>query len=96
MQNLITLVFFIIAVGYGGPNVLLEAPQLKDDIPEIITGFYTVHNIVDGVPVDNPGNDFIGNIAYIYKDEYFILGHYLNGIYTDEIILHQSSFRKFR
>ena len=61
---------FIIALAAaacGGPTVLLEPPELLDEIPNVTTGFYTVHNMESGVPSDNPGNEFIGNLAYIYN-----------------------------
>jgi len=79
-QKLVGLIILIFIVSCGGPTVLLEAPNLSDNIAEVTTGFYTVHNIVDGQVESKLGNDFIGDMAYIYKDEYFINGKYFTGI----------------
>jgi hypothetical protein len=45
----------IIISGCGSHNVRLTAPELIDEIPPIRTGFYTVHEIVDGQENDDPG-----------------------------------------
>jgi glycerophosphoryl diester phosphodiesterase len=80
IRNIISALLLISFINCGGPSVLLEAPELVNEIPEITTGFYTVHNRIDGQADTKPGSEFMGNMAYIYKDEYFIDGKYLTGI----------------
>jgi len=52
-------------------NVILQPPELKDNLPEVKTGFYLVFSEKDGQTQTQPGNPFLGSLIYLYKDKYF-------------------------
>ncbi|MCK5700196.1 MAG: hypothetical protein KAI29_03560, partial [Cyclobacteriaceae bacterium] len=63
-----------------GHKVLLEVPPFDDKLPEITTGFYTVHNINNGNVSEETSTDFLGELVYLYKDDIFVDGNYFSGI----------------
>ena len=69
----------IVFSGCSGTGVLLKVPPFKDTIPEITTGFYGVHKIVNGIAQKQEGTDFLGKFVYLYKDDTFN-GNYFSGI----------------
>jgi hypothetical protein len=79
----LSIVVFIIS-GCGRHNVRhnvqLTPPEFIDQIPSIRTGFYTVHEKVDGQELDNPGSTFTGNMLYLYKDQYVIDDKFFMGV----------------
>lgn len=61
-------------------HVLLEYPTYTDNLEPITTGFYTVHKIINGVPSEKIGSEFLGKLAYLYKDDFFVNKKYFSGI----------------
>jgi len=74
---LITLFLFTACSGH---HVLLNFPDYTDNVPEIETGYYSVHKIIDGVASTDMGTEFLGELIYLYKDDFFIDGKYYSGI----------------
>lgn len=75
--------FFVLAaivVSCSGHKVLLDVPPFHDDIPEFLTGFYTVHLIDNGIAKEAIGTEFLGELVYLYKDDIFLDGKYFSGI----------------
>jgi hypothetical protein len=61
-------------------RVLQKIPEFHDLIPEISTGFYTVHQIENGATKRERGSELLGEIVYLYKDDFFEHGVYFSGI----------------
>jgi glycerophosphoryl diester phosphodiesterase len=61
-------------------RVLQEVPPFHDEIPDIATGFYTVHQIENGAVKTEKGSDILGGLVYLYKDDFFENGIYFSGI----------------
>jgi glycerophosphoryl diester phosphodiesterase len=53
-------------------TTLLQPPLLIDNLPQIETGFYTAHRIIDGKVNEERGNNFLGEGIYLYRDEYLV------------------------
>ena len=64
----------------SGHHVLLESPAYTDNLPQITTGFYSVHTIMNGVASNEIGSEFLGKLVYLYKADFFIDGKYYSGI----------------
>jgi len=83
-KSIILVILFIaimlMGIGCGGHHVLLNPPELYDEVPVINTGFYTVHNVSDGIVSDTIGNEFLGKMVYLYKDNFFVDKEYYTGI----------------
>jgi glycerophosphoryl diester phosphodiesterase len=73
----ITLFLFTACSGH---HVLLDFPDYTDNVPEITTGYYSVHKIVNGIASTEMGTEFFGELVYLYKDDFFIDGKYYSGI----------------
>jgi glycerophosphoryl diester phosphodiesterase len=78
--KLLGIVLAVLLTACTGHKVLLEIPPFDDKLPEIATGFYTVHKITDGNVSEETGTDFLGELVYLYKDDIFIDGNYFSGI----------------
>ena len=74
------LIAFILFFGCGRNRVLLKVPSFKDNTPEILTGFYSVHQVVNGVPSEKRGSKFLGDFVYLYKDDFYENDIYFSGI----------------
>ncbi len=77
------LLLFLVAIvftGCAGTGVLLKVPSFNDKIPEISTGFYSVHKLVNGKVSKERGSELIGEFVYLYKDDFFDNGKYYSGI----------------
>jgi len=70
---------FVIS-GCGTHNVLLSPPDLIDKIPPIKTGFYTVHKINDEQISEEAGSTLLGEMIYLYKDQYFVEETFFTGV----------------
>ncbi len=70
----------IIISGCTRNKVLLQAPELRDQTPPLNTGFYTVHKADGGVVAKEPDHPFLGNLLYLYKDQFFVDGLFYTGI----------------
>jgi len=70
----------LVFTGCAGHNVLLDFPPYTDNLPPITTGFYSVHTIVNGVSSEKIGSEFLGELVYLYKDDFFIDKKYYSGI----------------
>ena len=70
----------ILFTGCAGHKVLLDFPPHTDNLPQITTGFYSVHPIVNGVPSDKTGKEFLGPLVYLYKEDFFVDKKYFSGI----------------
>ncbi len=77
---IVSLFLFILSTGCSSHKVLLEIPPFEDNLPEINTGFYTVHEIINETPSGEIGSEFLGELLYLYKDDIFINGNYFSGI----------------
>jgi glycerophosphoryl diester phosphodiesterase len=78
--NYFLLVGLLLFTACTGHHVLLEYPAYTDNLPQITTGFYSVHTIINGVPSDKIGSEFLGKLVYLYKDDFFIDKQYYSGI----------------
>ncbi len=74
------MILVIILSGCSHNRVLLEVPQFRDQIPEISTGFYSVHKIKNGTIGKEQGSELLGEIIYLYKDDFFERGVYFSGV----------------
>ena len=74
---LITFLFALLILQCSGPKTFLKPPPLIDNLPQLETGFYTAHRIVDGIVEEKRGNNFLGNGIYLYRDEYLVDSTYL-------------------
>jgi len=77
LSSLTVIIFFSSCSGH---NVLLQAPPLQDETPALNTGFYTIYSLANGEINPSPGNPFLGNMLYLYKDQFFINGSFFTGI----------------
>jgi glycerophosphoryl diester phosphodiesterase len=73
----IALLFFTACAGH---NVLLEYPPYSDNLPQVTTGFYSVYPIINDIPSEEIGSEFLGQLVYLYKDDFFIDDKYFSGI----------------
>ena len=64
----------------SGHHVLLESPPYTDNLSQITTGFYSVHTIVNGATSNEIGSEFLGDLVYLYKDDFFLNKKYFSGI----------------
>ena len=64
----------------SGHHVLLESPAYTDNLSQITTGFYSVHTMVNGVTSNEIGSEFLGNLVYLYKADFFVNKKYYSGI----------------
>ncbi len=64
----------------SGHHVLLESPPYTDNLSQITTGFYSVHTIVNGATSNEIGSEFLGNLVYLYKADFFVNKKYYSGI----------------
>lgn len=74
------LLIFVFFTACSGHKVLLDIPPFNDSFPEISTGFYSVHQIVNNNISEEIGTEFLGELVYLYKDDIFIDGNYFSGI----------------
>ena len=65
----------------GAKTTLLQPPPLIDNLPQIETGFYTAHRIVDGKVNEERGNNFLGEGIYLYRDEFLVDSIYFIGVH---------------
>lgn len=79
-KNYKLLIVLLLFTGCAGHHVLLDFPPYTDKLPQIATGFYTVHQIVNGSPSDEIGSEFLGELVYLYKDDFFVDKKYFSGI----------------
>jgi glycerophosphoryl diester phosphodiesterase len=78
---LLTWIIIVIISGCAaGHNVLLQQPELIDNVPPIRAGFYTVYKIKNGQISDEAGSDLFGQMIYLYKDHYFINETFFSGV----------------
>ena len=75
-----SLVLFFLFTACSGHHVLLNFPDYTDNLPQITTGYYSVHSIINNIPSEKMGNEFLGELVYLYKDDYFDNGKYFSGI----------------
>jgi len=75
-----SLVLFFLFTACSGHHVLLNFPDYTDELPQIATGYYSVHPIINSIPSEKMGNEFLGELVYLYKDDYFDNGKYFSGI----------------
>lgn len=80
LQLFLFLIIINIFNGCAGTGVLLKVPPFTDKVPEILTGFYSVHAIKNGKVSKKRGSEFIGEFVYLYKDDFFENGKYFSGI----------------
>ncbi len=74
------LLIFVLFTACSTHKVLLDIPPFNDSFPEISTGFYSVHQIVNNNVSEEIGTEFLGELVYLYKDDIFIDGNYFSGI----------------
>jgi len=65
----------------GAKTTLLQPPPLIENLPQIETGYYTAHRIVDGIVDEQRGNNFLGTGIYFYRDEYLVDSTYFIGVH---------------
>ena len=73
LVSIICSIFLLLITSCSSPNVLLDIPPFEDNIPEFLTGYYTV-------TTDGDSSNFMGELVYLYKDDTFIDGKYFAGI----------------
>jgi glycerophosphoryl diester phosphodiesterase len=78
--NFALIIAVAIISGCSHNRVLMEIPPFHNEIPEIATGFYTVHKINNGKAAKERGSDLLGEIVYLYKDDFFDGNIYFTGV----------------
>jgi glycerophosphoryl diester phosphodiesterase len=79
-KNYVLILIALLFTGCAGHKVLLDFPPYTDNLPQIATGFYTVHQIVNGSPSEEMGSEFLGKLVYLYKEDFFVDKKYFSGI----------------
>jgi glycerophosphoryl diester phosphodiesterase len=78
--SLIIVVVMAALTGCSKHNILLQAPELRDEVIAFNAGFYTVHSVDDGQELDDLAKTFVGKLVYLYKDQYFVDGNLFTGL----------------
>lgn len=76
----LSIFVLLLIIGCSTHHVLMNFPAHTDNLPEISTGYYSVHSINNGLISNKKGTEFLGELVYLYKDDFFVDGKYFSGI----------------
>ena len=80
VNSLLLILNLIFISSCGVHKTHLTPPELTDKIPPIKTGFYTVHLKENETINTHPGSTLMGEMVYLYKDQYFVDDQFYAGI----------------
>ena len=77
---LLFFLFTFLFYACSSNHVLLNFPPYSDNLPQILTGFYSVHKVDNGIVSEEMGTEFLGELLFLCKDDFFTDGKYFSGI----------------